>query len=375
MNKNSNNKLTEIEVDKILARYGYNRLEPYKSNMEPFRCEKDGYWFNIRLGNLQKGEKPSKFGISNPFLSHNFQAILDKKNSEAKYISHKIVTKKHRKRVLVTLQCKCGTLFIKDGSQLDSPKINLLCPICYKEHKKRVHRNHKGDMIKLFEQRGYKVIEVPNVCDVSTLWLIENQDGYRGYLSYNKLQQGRELSIYGNNNYNLRIYNLNVFLQSMGSDSKALKMVDREHVLIECECGQTFECLYYKPFSVGRVYCPQCNQRVSKFALAISKFLESQDILFKREFIINSCRDKLPLPFDFWLKDYNALIEVDGQQHFEAIDCWGGEQGLQLTKLHDKIKTEYCQQWKIPLLRLSYLEIQDDSYKDKIIQFIQSIKD
>jgi hypothetical protein len=30
-------------------------------------------------------------------------------------------------------------------------------------------------------------------------------------------------------------------------------------------------------------------------------------------------------PFDFYLPDYNLLIEFQGRQHYEAVEKFGGE--------------------------------------------------
>ena len=51
------------------------------------------------------------------------------------------------------------------------------------------------------------------------------------------------------------------------------------------------------------------------------------------------CCDKRPLPFDFFLPDYNTLIEFDGDQHYRP--AFGMESFLS-TKKHDKIKNEFA---------------------------------
>ena len=63
------------------------------------------------------------------------------------------------------------------------------------------------------------------------------------------------------------------------------------------------------------------------------------------------------LRFDFYLNKYNTLIEFDGQQHFRPVDFFNGEEGFRLTQLRDNIKNEYCKNNNIPLLRISYKEI------------------
>jgi len=49
-------------------------------------------------------------------------------------------------------------------------------------------------------------------------------------------------------------------------------------------------------------------------------------------------------------------IEFDGIQHFVPIKFFGGEVGLLKRIKNDKIKTDYCENKNINLIRISYLE-------------------
>ena len=72
------------------------------------------------------------------------------------------------------------------------------------------------------------------------------------------------------------------------------------------------------------------------------------------------CKNVNYLRFDFYLPDYNILIEYDGRQHFEVVDIWGGEEGLKKTKINDNIKNRYCEKNGIHLLRISHFENVED---------------
>ena len=63
------------------------------------------------------------------------------------------------------------------------------------------------------------------------------------------------------------------------------------------------------------------------------------------------------LLFDFALfrnEKLLALIEYDGQQHFKAIDLFGGEEAFIRTQQRDRIKDKFCQENGIALYRLPY---------------------
>lgn len=60
------------------------------------------------------------------------------------------------------------------------------------------------------------------------------------------------------------------------------------------------------------------------------------------------------LRFDFYLSDYNILIEYNGKQHYYSIPYFGGEDTLKRQKVNDAIKEKYCQDNNIKLIRIPY---------------------
>lgn len=66
--------------------------------------------------------------------------------------------------------------------------------------------------------------------------------------------------------------------------------------------------------------CPRCNE--SKGEKGVAEFLDSIEVEFETQKRFPDCKHKRRLPFDFYLPDYDALIEFDGQQHFEPNYSW-----------------------------------------------------
>ena len=110
--------------------------------------------------------------------------------------------------------------------------------------------------------------------------------------------------------------------------------------------------------------CPKCNE--SHGEKYISNYLSINNIAYIPQHTFDSCKDKRQLPFDFYLPELNICIEYDGKQHYEAIDHFGGEEGLKVRQLHDQIKTDYCENNKIFLLRIKY----DENIEEKLHSFI-----
>lgn len=104
--------------------------------------------------------------------------------------------------------------------------------------------------------------------------------------------------------------------------------------------------------------CPNCNK--SKFEIEVQTILEKHDINYKSQHWFSDCRDILPLPFDFYLIDKNILIEVDGEGHYMPIrrtSTMTDEEALhqlEIVKYHDDIKTNYCNNNNIYLIRIPY---------------------
>lgn len=101
--------------------------------------------------------------------------------------------------------------------------------------------------------------------------------------------------------------------------------------------------------------CSGCNIcKLSKGEKIIKSFLDSKNINYKCQYRFDDCKDKYTLPFDFYLLDYNTCIEFDGYQHFNPVEKWGGIENLNDIIKKDKIKSEYCINNKIELLRITF---------------------
>ena len=98
--------------------------------------------------------------------------------------------------------------------------------------------------------------------------------------------------------------------------------------------------------------CPKCN--TSKGENAIADWLSKKNIVYKPQETFDDCKDKYVLRFDFYLPDYNILIEYNGKQHYEPIDFFGGQEGFEKNVKRDKIKENYCKENNITLIKIPY---------------------
>lgn len=118
---------------------------------------------------------------------------------------------------------------------------------------------------------------------------------------------------------------------------------------IHTKCGRI---CYKTPDNILNKFrgCPYCKE--SKGERKIRHFLENNNIRFVSQKKFTDCKDKKELPFDFYLPDFNMCIEYDGEQHFEEVKIFKDK--LEKVQHHDELKTTYCNNHNILLLRINY---------------------
>ena len=109
--------------------------------------------------------------------------------------------------------------------------------------------------------------------------------------------------------------------------------------------------------------CPICN--ISLGENEIRDWLIIHEIEFIPQKRFDGCKDKRTLPFDFYIPSKNTVIEFDGEQHSRPIDWFGGKEKFDYLVKHDQIKTQYCADNNIDLLRISY----KDNIQEKLNSF------
>ena len=76
-----------------------------------------------------------------------------------------------------------------------------------------------------------------------------------------------------------------------------------------------------------------------------------------------TCIDQRYLPFDFYV-DNKYLIEYDGKQHFDKESIFDYE----YTHKHDLIKSQWCKDNNIPLIRIPYTHFDNLCLNDLLLE-------
>lgn len=122
---------------------------------------------------------------------------------------------------------------------------------------------------------------------------------------------------------------------------------------IKCKCGREY-LTSLTAFHNGKNQCGNCCGSESRGEQKVRQWLEDNNIEYIPEYTFKECRDKNPLPFDFYLPKNNICIEYDGQQHFQPWKTRGNIDAYNKIVSHDKIKNEYCEKNNIKLIRIPY---------------------
>lgn len=117
-----------------------------------------------------------------------------------------------------------------------------------------------------------------------------------------------------------------------------------------CTCGNT---VFVKTADLINGHTQSCGCIQSKSEELISRFLLNHNIKYQRQKCFVGCKNKALLRFDFFLQDYGIAIEYDGEFHYKETSIGNS---LALQKYNDQIKTQYCEENDIILLRIPYWE-------------------
>ena len=127
---------------------------------------------------------------------------------------------------------------------------------------------------------------------------------------------------------------------------------NKQKLLVKCPKGHTYPTTWNR-FQQG-LKCPICN--IPKGEETISNLLKELNIEFVHDQYI--WQGVLLRP-DFFLPDFNLVIEFDGIQHFKPVEHFGGEEGFKKRQIKDKEKNDYCREHNIDILRIPYTEFEN----------------
>lgn len=240
--------------------------------------------------------------------------------------------KHNKQRIILTVLCsECGQRYDSQIDNIKAQKFLGLCTSCAHKRSSNYKRKSVDEIINIFKKEGYEVITPKD-----------------------KIKPKGKRTIY----------------------FTSVEIRNKYGDIYTTSCNNFLSRInYYRELA----HCDVKNEMLkneSRLEYKVRQFLQELNVQFKQEFRFMDCRGKkYPLPFDFCLyytEDKKLLIEVDGEQHFKRSSKFANN--FKIIQKNDKTKNYYCKVNNIPLLRLSYKDIdsKNEIYKQKIIDFIKN---
>lgn len=130
----------------------------------------------------------------------------------------------------------------------------------------------------------------------------------------------------------------------------------------KCDCGKEVERVSDSLIQGHTFSCGHCNRSMG--SIKIEQLLKENNIQYEMEKTFPNLKGKndMPFRFDFYLPEYNRLIEFDGIQHYKERDIFSDS--LKTIQERDSIKNQYCKDNNVPLVRIPYWRLEKLTLKD-----------
>lgn len=116
-----------------------------------------------------------------------------------------------------------------------------------------------------------------------------------------------------------------------------------------------------------QISIPELNKRCglikpsSIFETQVEEYFIHNNIKYEAQKKFDNLKNERNLRFDFYLPDYNVLVECDGVQHVDHEHKFANAG----QELRDNLKNEWCKENNIPLIRIPYTRYASDVYLNK----------
>jgi hypothetical protein len=234
-------------------------------------------------------------------------------------------------------ECCFGHIWKASYGNIAKRKNGTWCPVCSGNTKHSIQ-----DCMFAAEMFGGKCLSTKyKNSDSSLTW--KCSEGHVWNASYGSVRQGKWCPYCAGKHCN-SIVLCNDLAKSKGGrciSESFIKTTDQ--IEWECSKGHRWH-TSLNNIKNGGSWCPQCRLygKTQRFIYVIICNLFPQ---YKVEYNFNKfdwlkTSPKGKQQLDIYVKEIGLAIEYDGRQHFEPIECWGGDHALAETKRRDRIKNK-----------------------------------
>lgn len=328
-----------------------------------------GYKYFLSNGNIstlyKRNGQPRRYFGGNPYTKENIINYLKENN-----INIELKTEDFKKATAITnltFYCPRHGKFQKSWNSI---KNGSYCPICGNLKATNKRRNNIEDIKLAFEKRGYILITNKYINNLQHLQYIckKHKDKGMQCISWCNFISKKKC----------------IYCSKEQFSKKTIKSSKEFEKQIKLVYGDKFTLLspYTGCKDKIKIYCNDCHteflqqpnhlleghlgcncQPKSLGEQKTKEILDRYKINYKQQYLINQCRNKRPLPFDFAIfnnkKELSFLIEYQGRQHY-YIATFGGiskeqaKKNFYIQQYRDKIKRQYCIKHNIKLIELPF---------------------
>lgn len=377
-----------IETREFFKKAGYELLENEAKGVDyRYKCQDcHGYLYSRSLRSIKHQLKTNKSDNVMTFSTKNLYFYENMLYYMTNHVHNGTILLSKKEDIInidmpLTFKCgECGREFHTSWHKFRN-KNDKCCNFCYNRKVScgEISNNHK-DSNKFHlkaKEKGLIVLDGPQIRYHDKI-VVQDLEGYRGEIIASSLMRGSNFEKFSVSNPftidNLRVYAFKhnwdciIYNQEFKGTKSPIKMM--------CSCGRDFT-VDTTHFIGGKFQCNECRVKQSNIAKLVEIYLIEKNLSYQKEKVFKDCKNKKPLPFDFYLTDYNACIEVDGIGHYRPVAFNGDKEKAEeifiQRKNNDEIKNKYCKNNNIPLLRLPFWIIERKEYHDYINNFLSSL--
>lgn len=346
----------EDDVKKLMQERGDRLIKLYfvqnRARVD-FQCGKCDKVFTLILYTYQK-RKHCPCENVNPSLPYDSVKELILKDEDilmsATHAGH-VITSSQLVMTPTRLKIECAKCSEIYELTWNSFRRGSRCGLCSKSKKKTI-----DDFINLVEADGDKMVstEYKNCVSEVDVQCGKCEEIFK--VSYSRYRQGNRCPDCANKEIAKKLTHSQEYVEKYIKDygdtlvSHYINMASK--IYVKCGiCCNIFN-LTFSSYKSSMTRC-SCITK-SKGERKVEEYLNKHNIRYEAQKTFPGCKRKIALRFDYYLPDYDVLIEFDGSIHFFPIEILGGIDTLNNRRESDIIKNIYCIKNNQKLLRISY---------------------
>lgn len=257
-------------------------------------------------------------------------------------------------------KCECGEIYECSWTHVQQT-LKMQCNKC--GHKRGAKKQeYPFDYLKeiVEKETGNKLIDSKRKCrDL----IVETPEGYRYLTDIYNVKNHCQPKLFESRNpytiYNVKLFIKlnNICLEILNEDNEFTNSKEFKFSC-KCKCGNIYSATLFQIIYGNRYRCPKCVNKISNLELTVLKYLQSLNLKIETQKTFEECKVKRKLRFDFYLPDYNTVIEVNGNQHYYDNPLFFRK--LEEQQKYDNIKKQYCKDNNINFLEIPFWKIENN---------------